>query len=44
MISLSIFGVNNDLMKQILREAEEDEFAIDDSEFNDPEEIGRAHV
>lgn len=35
---MSIFGVNKNLMDRILREAEEDEFDIDDNEFADDEE------
>lgn len=35
---MSIFGVNKNLMDQILREAEEEEFDIDDNEFADGEE------
>lgn len=35
---MSIFGVNKSLMDRILREAEEDEFDIDDNEFADDEE------
>ena len=35
---MSIFGVNKNLMDRILREAEEEEFDIDDNEFADEEE------
>ena len=35
---MSIFGIDKNLMNQILREAEEEEFDIDDSEFTDDEE------